>query len=263
MTKNPIIIVNCWSRPDLHIAYTDNGIIFVELKNNSTKTITIKTLEIEFATEPYFKPYSVQFENPVKIKPKNIKKIEVPFLTKLILTHMTNLYKIKITFYSENRIYSNIPLNNPSINYIVIHFSRPISNIAFVSHKDPEDTELGNKVKFYLQKIGFEGYLAENDSHPGLDFWTEKIIPKIDESNVVIILWTKNASQNPKNILREVNYAKKKKKRIILVPEKDVKIPKEFSKHIQYHAVSSIINEKEIVKLVTDMYKTYLQGGYS
>jgi hypothetical protein len=262
MEKYPITIANCWSIPNLNIAYTENGIIFVELKNNSTKTITIKTLEIEFETEPYFKPYSVKSINPVKIKSKNIEKIQISFLTKLILRHLTNVYKIKITFSLENQIYSKISLNAIS-NSLIIHSCRPVTNLAFVSHKDPEDTELGNKVDFYLQKIGFEGYLAENDSRPGLDFWKEKIHPKIDESNVVIILWTKNASQNPKNILREVNYAKKKKKRIILVPEKDVKIPKEFSKHIGYHTVSSIINEKEIVKLVTDIEKTYHQGGYS
>lgn len=259
MEKYPITIVNCWSTPDLNIAYTENGIISVELKNNSTKTITIKTFEIEFETEPYFKPYSVKSANPVKIKSKNIEKIEVSFSTKLILKHSTNVYKIKLTL--ENQTHSKILLGASS-NSFIIHSCRPVTNLAFISHKDPEDTELGNKVNFYLQKIGFEGYLAENDSRPGLDFWKEKILPKIDESNVVIILWTKNASRTPKNILREINYAKKKKKRIILVPEKDIKIPKEFSKHIQYHAVSSIINEKEIVKLVIDMDKTYREGGY-
>ena len=261
MKRNPIIITSCWSVPNLNIAYIEEGIIFIELKNTSAKTITIKALKIEFETESSFKPYSVTSKNIVKIKSKNIIKIEVPFSTKLILKHQTNVYKIKITFSLENQTHSKIFSAAPS-NSIVIHSRRPVTNSMFVIHKDPIDTKLGNKVDFYLQKIGFSGFLAENDLRPGLNFWKDKIYPAIDECFAMIILWTKNASKTPKNILKEVKYAKTKKKPIILLREKNVKIHKEFLKFTEYLTAASIINEKEIVKLVENIEKTYLQGGY-
>ena len=61
--------------------------------------------------------------------------------------------------------------------YIIINPKHSPEKHFFLSHKDPENTFIASRLDHYLKKIGFIGYVAENDPKPGLDIWTEKIFP--------------------------------------------------------------------------------------
>jgi len=253
---------NCWSIPKENIAFLDEGLIFVELKNNSTSTIKIKKIRIRFQAEEGFLPFEISEKTPIELKPKNIVKVEFPFIAELQLKHYTNTYSILVNFEQKN-IKNSITFTNTPSNYIVIHSIRPIKKKIFISHKDPDDTLLGEKLNLLLAKIGFKGYLAENDRRPGLNIWKDKIYPTINESTAVIVLWTPNAFKNPGRILREVKYAKKKQKTIILLTEKGIKIPRTFPRKKEYVRIKGKIMDRDLIELVIDIEKTYKIGGYN
>lgn len=258
--SSKLSLVNCWSNPSLHITYLDEGSIYAEFRNNSDDTIEIDKIICQFQTEEGLKPYQCFATQRISIKPRNISKIQIPFVADLSLTADTNSYSLVV----ECRYAGNsdmITLNPPT--YLIIQPVRPPEKHFFVSHKDPEDTQLASKLNNYLMKIGFKGYLAEKERRPGLDIWQEKIMPAIDECVALIVLWTSNASVNPKNILREFDYAKDCAKKPILLVEQGVDLPDSFPQDfIEYVRTPGKVTEVDLIDLVRSIEHVYTTGGY-
>ncbi len=124
-------------------------------------------------------------------------------------------------------------------------------------------TQLGARLDHHLIKIGFRGYLAENDKSPGLDIWNDKIIPNINVCVALVVLWTVEAVKDSKRILREVKRAKRQKKKIIVLAEKDVKIHKLFKGTKEYcRVVKGKIEESDLIELVQYVERMYRDGAF-
>lgn len=246
--SSKLSLVNCWSNPSLHITYLDEGSIYAEFKNNSDDTIEVDRVICQFQTEEGLKPYQC-FVNPrISIKPRNISKIQIPFAADLSLTAGTNSYSLVVEYRYAG--YSDMITLNPPSKYLIIQPVRPPEKHFFVSHKDPEDTQLASKLDHYLMKIGFKGYLAEKERRPGLDIWQEKIMPAIDECVALIVLWTSNAKVKPTNILKEFDYAKDCAKKPILLVEQGVDLPDPFPQDIEFVRTPGKITEVDLIDLV-------------
>lgn len=82
-----------------------------------------------------------------------------------------------------------------------------------------EDLRLAYKIQKILGEVGIYVYLAELFPEPWVALW-EKIKGMIQRSDLVIVLWTKNA-QNSAFVNQEIGYADSQNKMIIPLVERE------------------------------------------
>lgn len=93
----------------------------------------------------------------------------------------------------------------------------------FISHSmDPWDKDFINLLNSSLNQYGIIGYIAENNPEYGQNI-SEKIKKNIDDSDVVLVLYTKSG-QSSQFVNQEIGYALKGRKKCIIIKEKNVKI---------------------------------------
>lgn len=262
MNKNhDLSLEDCWSFPEMYISYLQKGVIHAEFKNNSDKVIEIKKISCQFKSNG-LEPYSPSINTIVSIQPNNLERIQIPFVVGLSLPMTTITYSITASYKKVGASKAITITYEAPTRSIIVKPIRITSKYFFISHKDPDDLDLATKLDFYLRKIGLEGYIAENDRRPGLDYWDDKIFPAIDYCLAIIVIWTSNASKDCKNILREVKYAKKNGKTIIPLIERDVTIPKLFENSKEYAWISANSTDVDLIQFVTDIEKNYEKNRY-
>lgn len=78
----------------------------------------------------------------------------------------------------------------------------------FVSFVDPDNENLATLASVMLRRAGLRPYLAREDSHPGCDYWADKIYPAIARSTGLFAIWTADTDRRPDKVMREITYAK-------------------------------------------------------
>ena len=235
--------------------------VVTKFKNNSNQLIEINTVRCLFETEKSLPTYS-SYSPMISILPGHRSAlVKFPFKVELNLTQNTNNPILEVTYSVNKSPYKTLKFKNPHTRCIIINPMHPPEKHFFLSHSDPKDTLIAQRLDHHLRKIGVEGYVAEDDPRPGLDIWDEKIFPSIDTCMGIIVLWT-SAAVNSQTIIREVEYAKKKGKRTILLAEKDVDIPDLFRGTSEYLTTKNKIIDIELIKLVGNIEKIYDRGGF-
>lgn len=260
--KNELILENWKSVPQLDVTFLGDAIIFTEFRNNSKETIEVIKVSCQFQTEEWLKPIKFVNKDRLQIKPKNLELVQIPIKFTLALKHGTNSYFISVRYKSSKYAKSKeITFKFHGMN-LIIHSKRNPTQEFFESHKDPQDKTLAMRLKGYLEKIGFNGFVAEANLLPGLDLWKKKIFPEIDQCKGLIVIWTKNSQQSSKRIEKEIRYAKKKGKPIIPIVEGNLKIPKIISTEKNYLQTAGPITDHDLIELVSKIANTYESGGY-
>ncbi len=251
---------SCRSVPG-HLTYLDRGLIFVELRNNEDDLLDVRGVTCGFQTERGLPPYQVTIPVQQEIAPHGLSPapLQVPFTASLSLTQYTNTYEIKVDY-----LLSGVRQTQTLApgGYLMIEPVRPPEKHFFVSHKDPEETGTGQRLDYFLQKIGFGGFLAEDHKRPGLDIWNDKIVPAIDACVAMIVLWTADAVRDPTNILRELDCARRAGRKTILVVENGSPLPSGFPSDIEYQRTPATIDDAALIELVESIHETYRLGGY-
>ncbi len=250
---------SCQSSPGRDITYLEDGYIFLEFKNNSDREIEIVRVVAEFQTELGLKPYVAQVSPMISVKPRNRSQIiRVPFVADLSLRSDTNSCSVEVTY---KHLDSSQPLiqSYPLVKALIIGPVTRQVRILFLSHKDPEDAPTARDLSRYLKKIGFEGYLAEDDRRPGQDLW-EKIKSKIDESLTLVALWTNNTEADAAFMKRELEYAISIGKKPVLFAEENSDVPDTFPKGIEFERIRR--TEAELVEMVKSIERSYRAGVY-
>ena len=249
------------SVPELHAVFLDEGIIFTEFRNNSQNIIEIHEVSCQFTSEDGLKPTKFINDEHVYLKPKKTRIIQIPVNFGLELKMGTNAYTISVKFKPDGSSrMKNLPFSQHRMN-LIIHPRRDFHDEFFESHKIPQDTPIAKKLKYYLEKSGFKGFIAEEDVRLGINLWDEKIYPSIDQCKALIVIWTKNSQKNKKSIEREIKYAKEKNKPIIPIIEGNLTVPKIISSEKEYFKVQKI-TDKDLIKIVTAINKRYESGDY-
>lgn len=252
-----------WIRPHSYVTYLDELVVITKFKNNSDHIIEIDTVTCSFEPEDSLSACSSSVSLMISLMPNHISSlVKIPFVVDLKLKEYTNNPTLEVTYSVNKSSTKTLKFNTPHTRCIIINPMHPPEKHFFLSHKDPKDTLISTRLNHHLMKIGFTGYVAEDDPRPGLDIWDEKIFPSIDTCVGIIVLWTSYAAADPQTIIREVEYANKKGKRVILLAEKDIDIPYLFQGTKEYLTTESKITDIELVKLVEIIEKTYDLGGF-
>ena len=250
---------SCQSSPTRDITYLEDGYIFLEFKNNSDQEIEIVKIVAQFQTELGLTPYEAQVSPMISVKSRNRSQIiRVPFVADLSLTGDTNSCSIVVTY---KHLDSPRPFiqSHPLVKSLIIGPVTRQVRTLFISHKDPEDAPIARNLGRYLRKVGFEGYLAEDDRQPGQDLW-DKIKSKIDESLTLVALWTHNTGADPAFMKRELEYAISKGKKPVLFAEEGSDVPDAFPKGIEFERIR--MTKGELVEMVRSMERAYRAGVY-
>lgn len=247
--------------PDLNVKYLDEDArIDMEFKNNSDSVITIKKIICSYQVTDNLPKYEIVKETPIEIQPGCISKnLEMKLEINLRLQPATNRSTLKVIF-DINGVSKTITFDNQETKYIIINDRRSPGHKFFLSYKDPENKDMAEKLNHYLKKIGFKGYIAIENRKPGMDIWKEKIFPSIDDSAGLIVLWTSEAAKSQDSILREIKYARKKKKTIIFAKEKNIPLPDNIKKTIEYQEIENKKDSQWIINMVEAIREQYQQG---
>lgn len=231
--------------------------VHAEFKNNTKDTIVITQVKCSFQTEDGHPRYTKTILQPYTVLPGEIKTIFIPFQINLTMKAHTNRPSIEVEYKAGDLKKATIfDMHN---GYVIVRNIPNHHRYFFISHKDPENTEIAQKLDHYLQKIGFNGYVAEKNRQPGLKLWEEKILPAIERCMGLIIIWTAEGAQSDA-IRRELDYAHEKNKIIIIIAEKVQSIPDDFQKTTEYVLVDGQIHESDLVKLAENIHQMYQRG---
>ncbi len=163
---------SCRSLPVLDIMFLEEGFIFAEFRNNSDNAIEIIKVRAQFETEPRLDPYETSVSPKITLMAHNRSQtIRIPFVADLSLVSTTNSYSLIVSYRKIGSQQLLTRTYSPFGSLVIHPIPRQEGKHFFVSHKDPENTVLARRVDHYLKKIGFHGYLAEDNRLPGVDLW--------------------------------------------------------------------------------------------
>ena len=263
MTAGALIIERVWSSPESSAFFLERCEIYIQIRNRSGVPIIIEKIECPFHVDPGVEPYTPFITPHLTLDHDRLSRPQrVVFDANLAIEANTNYYGIVIHYRdksNEVRTFSHNPQK-----YIIFTPLGPCESHFFISHKDPQDTSIGKQLAHFLRKVGFNGYLSEDDHRPGIDLWKDKIPLAIQDSVGVIILWTTKASREPEKIYREIKIAKSFKRPLILAREHGVRVPDIFpKKKIEYYKLEKPISASQLIKLSCSIEDIYSHGGYS
>lgn len=254
-----IIIENIWSNPKENAHFLDWYTISIQVRNISDKAVRIEKVECRFIaeTEDVFAPYTTK---PVELEPRNLSSpISIEFEASLLLKNYTNVYNIRVHYKQLNESQT---IDCDPRKYIILHPRGASDKFFFISHKDPEDSDISRILRGFLKKLGYEGYIAEDDHNPGVELWDEKIPQKIEACLGIIVLWTSTAKKMPDGIIREIALAKAHKKRIIFLKEEGLELPEQISDTTEYLTVRYPIPTASLIDLVLSLERMDTKGRF-
>ncbi|MGC8516190.1 MAG: hypothetical protein ACP5OC_08690, partial [Thermoplasmata archaeon] len=174
--------------------FLEEAILQIEIKNSGKKDISVEEVEVRFQTEGDFPQYTVKAKSMFLLKREQRELVSLSFIADLSMLEGTNVYTIWTTYkVSGNKTSVKCESQCQSLmEYPVIYPTRKTDKYFFISHKIPENTPLAEALSKYINKVGFEAFLAEHNLTPGLNLWEDKIKPAIRNSACLgaIILWT-------------------------------------------------------------------------
>ena len=231
-------------------------------KNNTDLPVTITRITCWFESEPGLTARRHSANDPIDIVPGGRSEpIIIQFTVDLNLRPSTNIAHIKIEYALNHGPVNTLEFDNPNTTHmIVVPITAVPKHQLFISYKISADTKLAHELLRYMNKIGFRGYIAEDDPRYGHDMYTGKFAPEIDNSDALIVLWTRDASADPGTMQWELEYALDSKKRILLIKEDGVDPPPELSERTERFNAGSPITILDLVKFVTKFYHGYQMG---
>ena len=262
--QDDLVLEDFWIEPRSYVSYLDRDLyVCTEFRNASEHILEINKITCSFHVEESLPRHTVCIEPHTSIRPGNRSPIlKIPLAIDLSLSGGTNIPVLEAEYTIDKSTPKKAHFGHPDTKHVIINPKRSPEKHFFLSHKDPEDTDLASRLDRHLTKIGFIGYMAENYPRPGLDIWNEKIFPVIDDSVGMIVLWTQNSAKTPKAILREIRYAKKKEKIIIPLVEKGTDIPDDLKGTKEYVNTTGDITDLDLVKLVKSIDNIYTLGRF-
>src|SRR6266581_5160272 len=254
MNDQSLIVENVWSHPrETNVHFLQKCCLYVQVRNKLGRSVRIEGIECRFESEDGVKPYIPSQRHIEDLQHGYLSDpIAIEFEADLALKAYTNYYHIIISYDDGNKRTLDYDPKKFFVFYPLGHARRQF----FISHKDPQDTNIGRQLAGFLSKLGFIGYLSEDDHRPGIDLWKEKIPAAISASIGVVILWTSNAAKDPSKILRELEMAKLNGKPLILAPQRGIRVPKKFPRRIEYFRFKDPLSDVELKGLALSIHTT-------
>ena len=261
--QNELILEHVWIEPNTYVSYLDDVRIKIEFKNASDYTLEINKITCSLQAEDHMPRHESSITPHESIHPNN-RSSTLTILIKigLELNIGTNSPVFDVEYAAGRSARKKVTFGPPDTKYLIINPKHSPEKHFFLSHKDPKDKTIALSLDRHLEKIGFRGYVAENDPKPGLDIWDEKILPSIDDCVGMIVLWTRNAAKDPKSISKEIEYAIKKEKRVFLLAENGIDIPSGLGKTTEHITTGARVTDRDLVYLVNAIHDVYKQGGF-
>ncbi|HEV2317522.1 MAG TPA: toll/interleukin-1 receptor domain-containing protein [Thermoplasmata archaeon] len=194
--------------------YLEECSISVEMVSHCPDPILIDWVELRFNEEDGLSSPPIRKAGPSSVVPPNQRSppIYIQFRVPLTFRSASNFFDVGVTFRdAAGSGGAAITKWFNSGRYIRVD-TRPLrGKLIFISHSVPEDEERARAVKTFLERAGISGYIWEQDSRPGADYWPEKLYPKIDESQGLVAIWSTTTETRPDGVRKEVDRARKER----------------------------------------------------
>lgn len=260
MTFPPLLVERASpSDAALHLQYNDSGVVYVQLKNNVDTDVSVERVTLLLNAEGGIRqPFPVEVHKTLGPGERS-HAIALRFKVDLTLRAHTNTFTLDIRFLykGESFTYHFTPVTN---NYLILDPLPPHRHF-FLSHRDPVDTSICERVDKNLRKAGLEGWYAERYKQPGVLVWEKKISEAIEACVALVVVWTASAAMKPEEILREVGLARTAKKHVIVFAEPSMKLHPDLDVRPEYTRVN-FHDELELAQAIADLEATYRAGSF-
>ena len=253
-------LIGLWIVPPSPVLYLEDRLVHVELQNNSGREIHVEMITCSFQTEKDLEKHKITDDHPICLLPKHRKSISMPLNIGLEMGPSTNSPILEVTYTvncSRRTKKFDYPVHSLMISPIPLR-----EKYFFISHKIPKDTGLAKRLEYYLQKIGFGGYVAEENPKLGYPLWDEKIYPAIDKCTGLIVLWTVDARKSSEFLIKEMVYAKNCDKTAMHIIEGKSPPSAIAGQPEEYQMTCRHVTESDLVKLVRRIHTMYEQGDF-
>lgn len=232
------------------------------LKNITALPMTVRRITCWFDPDSGLVSQRYSYDAPLDIMPGGRSDaVIIPFTVDLNLRESTNYAHIEVKYAVGGGRDKLASFEMPDTGYmLVVPTDAQPKRQFFISYKIPADTATAYNLQKYLAKAGIRGYIAEDDARYGHDMYTEKFEPEIDNSEALVVLWTKSASADPGTMLWEMEYSQKKSKRICVVKEDDVDPPPGLPESTERFHAGSPVSGADLVEFTAKIYRAYQQG---
>jgi len=255
MSEENVLIEDVTSIPNTRAFFQLPCTVSVRIRNKTAHPILIEEVGCELEVDQGFDSFVPSVAPFIQLAPSHLSlPISIEFIADVSLKQFSNFYKITLKYSNSERTRMRLDLKG---KYFTFYPSGSGSKQLFISHKEPEDSDLARNLAHLLGKIGFKGYLSEDDHRPGLRLWEEKIPMSIRTSVGLVLLWTANASANSVNLLREIEMAKEAGIYLFPALEPGTDIPAALPKEVEYYRFSSCISSKELRSITISIDATY------
>lgn len=263
MPDEGIELESCSVGDSNYAPYMNTGqYIQATFRNLLDYPVTITRVTCSFASEPGVAAKTYEIRVPFGIDPGGRSEtVVVPFTVDLNIRSTTNHARIGVEYTTRAGGRATAVFDHPDTGFIVTLPIDPTpKSQLFISHKIPPDTRLARRLSYYLSKIGIRGYVAEDDPRYGHHMQTGKFSPEIDRSMALVVLWTKSASADPGTMSWEMDHARKRGKRLIVVKEGTVAPPADVPADLEYFDASTPVSEADLIHFVTKIHDARRRG---
>ena len=186
--------------------------------------------------------------------------VTIPFTVDLNLHESTNYAHIEVEYTVGGGLDKLASFGMPDTGYMIVLPTDAQTKRQFFISYIPADTATARDLQKWLARVGVRGYIVEDDPRYGHDMYTGKFEPEIDNSEALVVLWTKSASADPGTMLWEMEYSQKKSKRICVVKEDGVDPPPGLPESTERFHAGSPISGADLVNFTAKIYRAYQQG---
>jgi len=231
------ILISAAVGMDVNVDYLQEVSVPVSISNKANVPILIESIALQFNANEFA---TNQEEARVihkceggGLKPRGSNYWNVRVKPDLFFEFATNCYSISVTYRREEqgRLGDSVTVHKPAGigNFLIIKRPPTVFGKVFISYKDDEDKKLANLLLTLARNAGFDPYMAPPDLRPGAELWNEKIIPAIQESSCVFVIWTSETSKGT-GVEREIELTREFGKDEILLLENGIDVPELFKK---------------------------------
>lgn len=242
--------------------FMTNRYVQARLKNRTALPMAVRRITCWFDSDSGLA--SQQYSNvaPLDITPGGrTDAVIIPFTVDLNLRESTNYAHIEVDYAVGDGRDKLASFGMPDTGYmIVLPTDAQPKRQFFISYKIPADTATARDLRKCLAKAGIRGYIAEDDPRYGHNMYTGKFEPEIDNSEALVVLWTKSASADPGTMQWEMEYSQKKSKRIYVVKEDGVDPPPGLPESTERFHAGSPVSGADLVDFTAKIYCAYQQG---
>ncbi len=194
--------------------------------NTTGERILVEDLALRFASDSGLATVEVRQECGCELEPSGVLEQQIEVAPTPLFLAATNTFDVMVRFrIAGSRISGPRRAVFSMTSYLIIRHPSIQVGRVFISLKQPEDIDLGREMAVMVRRAGLVPFLKADNERLSEDIWSETIEPALRESDIAIVVWTKNTDWKAEGVEREIAFCRELKIPEALLLAADTSVP--------------------------------------